>query len=413
MKPAIRWFFILSFISGTIVELFEVESTGINAVLVILPVLICLYQYGLAKVRFGLDVLLMAALTLVATIIYFMYGMNTSAGQGRLFAYVFFLLYYCFSQLSLLHANALDSVCRITFFFTCLYMLMVDILRSSEFVSGVVSPAFRFYGFGNPNLHGILAVVGLMTSVYLGYQKTGVPRFVRGLLLTLLWLNLWAPKSRAAWITLALFSFLFALLQPARYKKPALVFLLVIAPIGYLMRPSADSLTQTAGGLRLDSDSVSERSDVTFEAIDMAVRVGYRPFGLGSVPALKELTSMNAIDNAYICMMLETGFWGLGVFLAFVIATTQRGLRTCLGSDHQALRHHRWAFAVFVALAVHSLYESFIMSGLQMGTLMFLFCGALLNRPVASEAPLPIFQTRPRRFFFRDVLIAYRERTAI
>ena len=413
MKSAIRWFFILSFVSGIIVELLEVESTGINAALVIVPVLICLYQYGLAKVRFGLDVLLITGLTLAATIIYFMYGMNTSAGQGRLFAYIFFLLFYCFSQLSLLQTNALDSVCRTTFFSTCLYMLIVDVAQSADFATGVFSPAFRFYGFGNPNLHGILAAIGLMTSVYLGYQKTAVPRLIRAALLALLWLNLWAPKSRAAWITLALFSFLFAVLQPARYKKPILVLLLVIAPVGYVMRPSADSLSQTAGGLRLDGDSVSERSDVTFEAIDMAVRVGYRPFGLGSVPILKALTSMNAIDNAYICMMLETGFWGLGVFLAFIIATVQRGLRTCLGSDHQALRPHRWAFAVFIALAVHSMYESFIMSGLQMGTLLFLFCGALLNRPISSEAPIPIPQTRPSSFFFRDVLIAYRERSAI
>ena len=375
MKPAIRWFFIFSILSSAASDLLKVTSTVVNAALVVLPLLICLYQYGLTRLRLGLDVLLMGALTLVAGVIYTLYGMPTPAGQMRLVAYIFFFIFYCFSQISLSQSNALTSVCRAGFGALTVYMLLVDITHPTDLLISTASLGERFVGLGNPNYHGVLAATGLMLVSYLGRDRLGVPSFVRALLIGLFWLNLWAPKSRGSWMALAIYAAVFSLIQPFRYKKVVAVLVLAVAPIVYALLPSADALGQAGAGLRLDSESVSGRSDVTFEAFDMAVRVGYRPFGLGSTPILKVLTSMNAIDNSYLCMMLETGFWGLGVFVIFIVRTLSRGLRTCLIHEHSAvLRDYRWAFAVFVAMAAHSMFESIIMSGLQLGSLSFCLC---------------------------------------
>jgi hypothetical protein len=391
VKPAIRWFFILSLLSGAMVELLEVTSTGVNAALVVLPLLICFQRYGIARLRLGIDVLLMAALAVVAGGIYTLYGLPTPAGQMRLVAYVFFFAFYCFSQLSLLDNNSLESICRVSLGALCFYMLLVDVTHLSELATASVSLGERFLGLGNPNYHGILSAIGLMLATYLGRERIGIPNLFRIFVLALLWLNLWAPKSRGSWMALAIFGFVFMLLQPFRYKQILAVLILALAPLAYALRPSIDSVGQAAGGLRLDSDSVGARSDVTFEALDMAIRVGYRPFGLGSTPILKALTSMNAIDNAYLCMMLETGFWGLGVFLTFIVRTIVRGLRICMTTaPAPVLRDYRWAFAAFVALAAHSMFESIIMSGLQLGSLLFLFCGALLNRPLPQESQSPV-----------------------
>jgi hypothetical protein len=361
-----------------------------------LPLLICLYQYGITAVRLGLDVLLMGALTLVAAVIYILYGMPTPAGQMRLVAYIFFLIFYCFSQISLTQPNALESVCQAGFGGLAVYMFLVDITHPTDLMVSTVSLGERFFGLGNPNYHGVLAATGLMFASYLGRDRLGVPSFVRALLLGLFWLNLWAPKSRGSWMALAIYAAVFSLLQPFRYKKVVAVLVLAVTPLAYALRPSADALGTAGAGLRLDSESVSGRSDVTFEALDMAVRVGYRPFGLGSTPILKALTSMNAIDNSYLCMMLETGFWGLGVFAIFIVRTLSRGLRTCLSAENSAvLRDYRWAFAVFVALVAHSMFESIIMSGLQLGSLLFLFCAALLNRPLTSRIPEPAYNSAP------------------
>jgi hypothetical protein len=249
-------------------------------------------------------------------------------------------------------------------------MFLVDITHPTDLMVSTVSLGERFFGLGNPNYHGVLAATGLMFASYLGRDRLGVPSFVRALLLGLFWLNLWAPKSRGSWMALAIYAAVFSLLQPFRYKKVVAVLVLAVTPLAYALRPSADALGTAGAGLRLDSESVSGRSDVTFEALD--------------------------IDNSYLCMMLETGFWGLGVFAIFIVRTLSRGLRTCLSAENSAvLRDYRWAFAVFVALVAHSMFESIIMSGLQLGSLLFLFCAALLNRPLTSRIPEPAYNSAP------------------
>ena len=114
--------------------------------------------------------------------------------------------------------------------------------------------------------------------------------------------------------------------------------------------------------------------------------------GLGT---MNEIAAEQTLDSTYLMLGIELGLVGLGLFVALVFLTIRRGWRLVAAFRNNgnipAAELTTVSTGVFAALAVHGLFETYLLVGIQLGTLMFYAAAAQIH-----ALPFPATHSIPR-----------------
>ena len=216
-----------------------------------------------------------------------------------------------------------------------------------------------FVTAGQPIALGYLMVVGM--GLYLFLQHSIEQNLIRRLGMLLLAVGLIAPLSRGPWVGAAVLIVVF--IATGRYATRRLMSLALVAMLILPLISILPAGERVINLLPIIGSTEKENIDYREQLIAKSMIVIKRNLWLGSVDYLKttEMETMRQgegiidIVNTYIGVALETGFVGLGLFVAFFALTLlgiYRAMRSIPGRDSEERLLGRVLLATLLAILV-------------------------------------------------------------
>lgn len=273
--------------------------------------------------------------------------------------------------------------------------LFADLLiTDNEMTRGAVSIKIRNDNyriasvFYNPLVYSQFLICFLVNSFYLFKKQTGyisILSFSNVLLSLFLMLQ---TGSRAGLILIICFVILYYLFgvfnrlsTQIRFVLGLMVIVLLVA-FGYIVVSyiitnidEAKNLDYLFVGGYIDDESTSNLARIRqlYESYDA---LSNSPFmGYGSGNAMSALSSSNSIDNYYLTILLESGFFGLFVYLYFMCKFFRFAFKSCIKINDFYLN-------INVIILILMFVYYFILSISTANILIFLFVGLFVKRCV-------------------------------
>lgn len=373
--------------ASAIAELLSVHyDTTLANIFTIAPLMLLIPALWAKVPVLGWDAWALAGLLLLGFSVMPFQEAVRSDSAARLMAYAFYVVYYLITyRLMYRYPIAINYVWAATLSAALLVLIVSNMANPHIGFTPHYVAFVRYHGLLGPNAHGITSALGIMAATALG----SLPRKpVRSLMLVLIWLycltNLWPTGSRASMLTVLVFWAALAVQWRKGFTIAVALALiifsgLVVLLIGVFTGGNGVEWAKLQALLRLDEYSVQQRVEPLLWAIGQIVNNHGLPYGIGVMNASARA---QRLDNSFLMIGLELGVFGLlllGVFVLCTIRSAWRLVRldATLSSEERYFRYIN--AAAIVALGVHGLFETYLLSSFHVGTLQFLASSAWLN----------------------------------
>lgn len=255
-------------------------------------------------------------------------------------------------------------------------------------------------GFSHPNILGGFLGIGFLSSIYL-YLKSKQNKYK--IISILIFIGLIVSFSRSAWLMVSvevismfiIFSFYNKEKLSIYKKRYGYVFLLIILVVGgfVAIRPELFKSRLGIGEIqRLESNSIQERIDVTYQAKDLIVDNWFFGVGIGNYQhaiAAKDSFEQKPwayqpVHNLYILLIAELGIVGFGLFM-LMLANMVMLIWNNIAKNNDSL-DFLYSISLFESLLILALFDHYLWTTVFGSMLFALVLANLLMQLICSNS---------------------------